>query len=134
MSARKRGLADFDDPEIDNSINDHEQKLETEILNSNSEQGQAEVISKSDPVPEVDSTEGVSKPDKEQNFLSVFQKKKKPTVEETHTRQTWLIRNDLIAALDALATDQDRGFKTQLVNYALEKVIDEVKRNSDTEQ
>lgn len=59
--------------------------------------------------------------------IEEFEKRlKKPTVEETHTRGTWLIRNDLLKRLEKLARHQQRGFKTHLVNYALERVLDEL--------
>lgn len=66
------------------------------------------------------------------NFLNEFKKAKKPTVEETHTRQTYLIKNELISKLEELAAGKDRGFKTHLVNYAIEQVINQI--NSNTEQ
>lgn len=53
-------------------------------------------------------------------------KGKKParqTIEDTHTRQTYLIRNDLIARLERLAKGQRRGFKTEFVNDALELLL-----------
>lgn len=62
----------------------------------------------------------------EQSFLAKFQTKKKPTVEETHTRQTYLIRNDLIKRLEKIAKKQDRGFKTALVNEGIKRLLDEL--------
>lgn len=59
--------------------------------------------------------------------IEEFEKRlKRPTVEQTHTRATWLIRNDLLKRLDKLAKNQQRGFKTHLVNYALERILDEL--------
>lgn len=59
--------------------------------------------------------------------LSSFEEKKsKPTIEETHTRQTYLIRNDLIERLNKLARRKDRGFKTHLINYAIEQALNEI--------
>ncbi|GMA65966.1 hypothetical protein [Alicyclobacillus fastidiosus] len=59
--------------------------------------------------------------------IEEFEKRiKKPTIEETHTRGTWLVRNDLLKRLEKLAKNQQRGFKTHLVNYALERILDEI--------
>lgn len=55
---------------------------------------------------------------------------KKPTVEDTHTRGTFLIQNDLLKRLDTLAKGQKRGFKTKLVNYALKDFLDEVEKRA----
>ena len=60
-------------------------------------------------------------------LLQAFEKKtKRETVEDTHTRQTYLIRNDLIKRMDKLAKNKARGFKTMLVNHAIEKVLEEL--------
>lgn len=60
-------------------------------------------------------------------LLQAFEKKtKRETVEDTHTRQTYLVRNDLIKRLDKLAKNKARGFKTMLVNHAIEKVLEEL--------
>lgn len=59
--------------------------------------------------------------------IEEFEKRlNKPTIEETHTRATWLIRNDLLSRLNKLARHQQRGFKTYVVNYALESILDEL--------
>ncbi|MEK4566968.1 hypothetical protein MKX54_20025 [Alkalihalobacillus sp. FSL R5-0424] len=56
---------------------------------------------------------------------------KKPTVEDTHTRGTFLIQNELLERLDALAKGQKRGFKTKLVNHALKEFLDQVEKNNE---
>lgn len=119
MSARKRSLLDFDD--LSNS--EPEQKHVT--VNDNTKTEQSEGTDTMSTVEE--KVTDIHNNEPEQGFIQVFQNKKKPTVEETHTRQTYLIRNELIAELEQLAKGQDRGFKTQLVNYALEKAIRELK-------
>ena len=48
---------------------------------------------------------------------------KRETVEDTHVRQTYLIRKDLIDELNELAKGKSRGFKTRVVNQALEYAI-----------
>ena len=55
---------------------------------------------------------------------------KKPTVEDTHTRGTFLIQNELLERLDALAKGQKRGFKTKLVNYALKEFLDQAEKKN----
>lgn len=52
--------------------------------------------------------------------------KKQPTVLETHSRYSVLIRKDLLERLDKLAKKQDRGFKTRVFNTALETILDEM--------
>ncbi|WAH39481.1 hypothetical protein [Alicyclobacillus dauci] len=59
--------------------------------------------------------------------IEEFEKRlKRPTIEETHTRATWLVRNDLLKRLEKLAKHQQRGFKTHVVNYAIERILDEL--------
>src|SRR5699024_1052251 len=50
-------------------------------------------------------------------------KSQKPTVEETHTRSTFLFRNDLQERLNKLAEGK-RGFKTFFLNEAIETLLD----------
>lgn len=58
--------------------------------------------------------------------IEEFEKSRKLTIEETHRRGTYLIRNDLLKRLEKLAKNQQRGFKTHLINYALELILDEI--------
>lgn len=101
-----------------NSNTDNEQLNVTVSLNSDTEQ--YDVISQ----PAQSNEKRVPHPIKE------FEKRiKKPTIEETHTRGTYLIRNDLLKRLNKLAKHQHRGFKTHLVNYALERILDELENS-----
>lgn len=60
------------------------------------------------------------------SIMSMYDEKtKKKTVEETHTRATFLFRKDLQARLDKLA-DGKRGFKTLFLNKAVETLLDEM--------
>jgi len=52
---------------------------------------------------------------------------KKKTVEDTHTRTTFLFRNDLVKRLDKLAKDK-RGFKTMAINKAIENLLNELEK------
>lgn len=98
-----------------NSNNNNEQ-LDVSLV-SNSVTEQSNVIQKR----KTTDTARIPKP------IEEFEKRlKKPTIEETHTRGTWLIRNDLLKRLDKLSKHQQRGFKTHLVNYALEQVLNEL--------
>lgn len=61
-----------------------------------------------------------------EHFLETFEnKQKKPTMEDTHTRTTFLVRNDLKKRLDRLASNK-RGFKTEFINMALRILLDEI--------
>lgn len=66
--------------------------------------------------------------DVKENLLSKYEEKsKKQTVEETHTRSTFLFRNDLQKRLDKLARGK-RGFKTMFLNEAIESLLDELEK------
>jgi len=100
-----------------NNKNEHEQSNVTEIRNSSTEQSNVTEKTRSS------NSTRIPRP------IEEFEKRlKKPTIEETHTRGTWLIRNDLLKRLDKLAKHQQRGFKTYVVNYALESVLDELEK------
>jgi len=59
--------------------------------------------------------------------IEEFEKRlKRPKIEDTHSRATWLVKNDLLKRLERLAKNQERGFKTHLVNYALERILEEL--------
>ncbi|PGA92169.1 hypothetical protein [Bacillus toyonensis] len=61
-----------------------------------------------------------------EQFLKQFTEKS--TKEDTHTRQTWLIKNETIKRLDKLAKGKKKGFKTELVNQALEILLDRIEK------
>ena len=56
----------------------------------------------------------------------LHQKMSKLTVEETHTRTTFLLRNDLKVRLNNLADQNKRGYKTEFINQAIELLLDSV--------
>ncbi|MEK5645958.1 hypothetical protein BK138_34425 [Paenibacillus rhizosphaerae] len=69
----------------------------------------------------------------EDNFLSHYHEqieKRKPLVEETHTRDTYLIRNDLLERFNRLAKNEKKGFKMRFINYVLEKELDKIEKLS----
>ncbi|MFS1512661.1 hypothetical protein VQL36_09515 [Chengkuizengella sp. SCS-71B] len=55
----------------------------------------------------------------------IFNPPSKPTVEDTHKRATFLIRNDLIERLNEIVKGEKKGTKHRLVNKGIEKILDE---------
>ncbi|WP_025844906.1 hypothetical protein [Paenibacillus ehimensis] len=53
---------------------------------------------------------------------------KKKERNETHDKDRVFIRKDLKLRLDALAENRGKGFKTLLLNYGLEKALDELEQ------
>lgn len=56
--------------------------------------------------------------------------KKKPRMEDTHVRSTFLLDRRLQARLDALASTQPRGFKTKFLNIAIESLLDQMEERN----
>lgn len=52
--------------------------------------------------------------------------KKRKKVEETHTRRTYLVRNDLANRLDHKKSEIGNGFLIRFINYAIETALDEI--------
>lgn len=84
---------------------------------------------------EVNPTAAIVEPvkDKKDEQLSKIVKKKEK-VEDTHTRRTFLVRNELLKELDDLASQiNNTGFKTEFINYAIEKGLLELRNiNNDS--
>ncbi|WP_066385807.1 hypothetical protein [Neobacillus mesonae] len=59
-------------------------------------------------------------------FDSFYEKKSRDKVEETHTRTTFLMRNDLLNKVNSLSTEKGRGFKTHFFNQAVENLLKEI--------
>lgn len=51
----------------------------------------------------------------------------KPKVEESHSRRTFLVENELLEELDAIAENKKRGFITSFINYAIENALNDYK-------
>ncbi|MEC0212505.1 hypothetical protein P4H70_26595 [Paenibacillus ehimensis] len=68
----------------------------------------------------------------EENTAPVLQRLgtrlKKKERNETHDKDRVFIRKDLKLRLDALAENRGKGFKTLLLNYGLEKALDELEQ------
>lgn len=62
------------------------------------------------------------KPESSDKFESLSKTKKK--VEDTHTRKTFLVRNDLIERLNEVASERHHGFQTEFINIAIEYGLD----------
>lgn len=107
-----------------NSLSDKENKTSNIDRNSetkmeNSDENSEEVIN--------DQPIGATSDHEQDNFWDLIdQEKKKKTVEETHTRQTYLIRNDLLKELNKVSRKQGKGFKTKVINYALEQFLNDI--------
>jgi hypothetical protein len=63
---------------------------------------------------------------REDVFDKFYEKKNKKKVEDTHTRATFLMRNDLLDKVNEISTDKGRGFKTHFFNQAVEKLLKEI--------
>lgn len=53
---------------------------------------------------------------------------KKERVEDTHTRHTFLIRNDLLNRLEKHSREK-RGFKTEFINLAIKSALGEIEKS-----
>jgi len=57
--------------------------------------------------------------------------KKKEKMEDTHTRRTFLVKNELLQELDDLAEQvNNTGFKTEFINYVIDNGLSKL-RNID---
>ena len=106
------------------SFSDFETKTEKE-------QNQDQAQEKSEG-QEVEGQKSEEKTEEKENAYEFYQKviqekKKKKTVEDTHQRATFLIDKELLKRLDKISK-KERGLKTRLVNYAIEKMLDEIER------
>lgn len=54
-------------------------------------------------------------------------KSKKKTIEDTHTRTTFLLENELLDRLNKLSKGK-RGFKTMIFNKAIAAILDELEK------
>jgi hypothetical protein len=50
-------------------------------------------------------------------------------VEETHSRRTYLIENELLEELERVSKDKKKGYKTKIINTGLRIVLDLMKQN-----
>lgn len=103
---------------------------ETESLTAVESLTEAETPAKADvKVHEADSTVESSVESREvlpmPNLNSKLNKK---TRNETYTKERFFVRNDLNERLKTLVKSKSKGYKTGLINYALEKTLDELEK------
>jgi hypothetical protein len=109
--------------EIETKVSKTENEAENVTSNSNNKTVTEDVIQ--DVIQEPHS---VSVAQVKDDLLSLYDEKtKKEKVEDTHTRTTFLFRNDLSKRLDKLAKNK-RGFKTLFMNKAIEALLDELEK------
>lgn len=60
-----------------------------------------------------------------QGLKKLRQKATKQRIEDTHTRKTYLVRNDLVDRLEE-ASGGTHGFKIEFINYAIESALNEL--------
>jgi hypothetical protein len=117
MNSKKKGLLNLmEDFETPQENNQEEIKIEDEALAPDEQQA----------------TLGLT-PDATVTTINILERieadrKAKKTIEDTHTRRTFLIRNDILKELDRICRGK-RGYATQVVNLALEKALVEIKES-----
>jgi hypothetical protein len=105
MNSKKKGLLNLmEDFETPQENNQEEIKIEDEALAPDEQQA----------------TLGLT-PDATVTTINILERieadrKAKKTIEDTHTRRTFLIRNDILKELDRICRGK-RGYATQVVNY-----------------
>ncbi|PRT05251.1 hypothetical protein C6352_26620 [Bacillus thuringiensis] len=111
----------------DNEIINGRQEIQEQVQEPNNDNN-PEVIQEPEEVNEQqneDESEHIHDEFTEQ-FLEQFNKK--VTKEDTHTRQTWLIKNETIKRLEKLSKGKKKGFKTELVNQAVEMLLNRIEK------
>lgn len=61
-----------------------------------------------------------------ENDVSSLKNYKKMPLEETHKRRTYMVRNDLAEQINEMAKERGSGFKTRFINFAIEKLLQEM--------
>ncbi|MFD1678267.1 hypothetical protein [Alicyclobacillus fodiniaquatilis] len=108
-----------------NEIEKHKHQTESEnvSVNSNTETETLNIIDNSNTVQSETPQKPFSIADHIAGMLEI-QEKDKRTVEDTHKRATFLIRNDLLQRLDKVAKRQSKGYKTRVINQLLQTWLD----------
>ncbi|SDM14740.1 hypothetical protein SAMN05428961_11058 [Paenibacillus sp. OK060] len=75
--------------------------------------------------PEVSTVNGIS------SIISSLSNTVDLKVEETHTRKTYLIENELLKELDKLCVGKKKGYKTKMINSGLRIVLELVNQNKE---
>lgn len=101
---------------------EEQEKQDLEESKVHKEVSKSEQFSKEETESDIDNDSHSSYISKEL-LNEYFGESKKKTMEETHTRRTFLIRNDILKRYEQ-ATKGKRGLKTRLINDALEAMLD----------
>lgn len=129
MARNKRQLSNaftqLSNNEQEDVIEESNNEQETEVVTpqdtpENAQKAVEEVLE------EVEDNSSTTVKDVVARFQEKYKEKvNKPTVEETHTRTTFLFRNDLAKRLEKLSRNK-RGYKTQFINEAIEALLNEI--------
>ncbi|MED1305242.1 NADH dehydrogenase [[Bacillus thuringiensis] serovar konkukian] len=122
----KPTVPDFSDLADNETINER-QEIQEQVQESNND-NTPEVVQEPEEINEQQNENNPEHVHDEftEQFLEQFNKK--VTKEDTHTRQTWLIKNETIKRLDKLSKGKRKGFKTELVNQALEMFLNRIEK------
>jgi uncharacterized protein (DUF4415 family) len=131
--ARKRNYANAldilnDEQKKEDSINKETKDVNKDVdkdVNNNVQDNVSENVNiESKHTNETNSLNDLSK-----SINAKFEEKtKKKTMEETHTRKTFLIENELLKEFNRL-TKNKRGYQTMLINEVLRAVIESQKKS-----
>src|SRR5690625_3917096 len=122
IEKRKKRLSFQDLATIDKSGN------EKEIANDSEEGEQRKnIVNKKKKLDESQNefNESIEKIEEMEGLSDLFVSK--PTMEDTHTRRTFLIRNDLLKQLDKTSDKPENFTKTKFINYILKKGLEELR-------
>ncbi|MES5957515.1 hypothetical protein QCI42_29915 [Bacillus fungorum] len=111
----------------DNEIINGRQEIQEQVQETNNENA-PEVIQEPEEINEQQNENNPEHVHDEftEQFLEQFNKK--VTKEDTHTRQTWLIKNETIKRLEKLSKGKKKGFKTEFVNQAVEMLLNRIEK------
>lgn len=70
---------------------------------------------------------------KQERVAKLKSKTKKVRVEDTHTRKTYLVRNDLLDRIEKVANNT-HGFKIEFINFAIELALAELESTEAEEE
>ncbi|MGV3464925.1 MAG: hypothetical protein ACO1OT_06485 [Heyndrickxia sp.] len=62
-----------------------------------------------------------------QSFLEIT--KQRETIADTHTRKTFIIKNELLKQFLKLQKKHGRGFQTWFINEAIERLLKEIEED-----
>lgn|GEM_PF-6840660 len=85
--------------------------------------------SKTKPITPTSSlVDGMEKSKQKNRISDLFTSK--PRMEDTHTRRTFLVRNDLLKRLDDTTNKPDNFTKTKFINYLLERGLEQLEEEN----